>query len=84
MTHELDPAMSSWLNDFGAPLPFNTTYYETEYMCVLLMAFIGTRDNVTKLFLSTIYTFSLKVRVFVPGKFLEPCLMFVGKARSLP
>jgi hypothetical protein len=39
--------------------------------------------NVTKLFMNVIYKCLLAVE-FVCGKPLQPSLMFVGKARSLP
>jgi hypothetical protein len=35
-----------------------------------------------KLFTAVIYRFSLKARVFVPGKPFQPSLMFVGKAKA--
>ncbi len=35
-------------------------------------------------FLSVIYKFSQQVRLFVPGKLFQACLMFAGKTRSLP
>ncbi len=38
--------------------------------------------NVIKLFISVTYKFSLKARLFVPGKPFQPNLMFVGKARG--
>ncbi len=42
------------------------------------------RGQCYKTFLSVIYGFSLKARVFVPGKPFQSSLMFVGEARNLP
>ncbi len=38
----------------------------------------------TKLFTAVNYHCSQQARVFVPGRPFQPCLIFVGKARSLP
>jgi hypothetical protein len=40
--------------------------------------------NVLKLFVAVIYEFSFKLKVFAPSIPLNPCMMIVGKARSLP
>ncbi len=40
--------------------------------------------NPVKLFVAVIYRFSLKARVFVPGKPFKPSQMFAGKARAYP
>jgi hypothetical protein len=42
------------------------------------------RANVIKLFADVIYKFSKYARVFVPGKFFQPSLMFVGKPGAYP
>ncbi len=42
--------------------------------------YYNTGANVIKLFLSIIYGFLKYARVFVPGKLLQPSLMFAGKA----
>ncbi len=40
--------------------------------------------NVIKLFTTVSYDFSKYARAFVPGKPLQPSLMFVGEAMNLP
>jgi hypothetical protein len=37
-----------------------------------------------KKFMAVIYRFSLKDRVFIPGKLFQPSLMLVDEARGLP
>jgi hypothetical protein len=48
---------------------------------VLYLPYLGPLGACTiKVFTAVIYGFSRKARVFVPGKPLQPCLMFVVKA----
>jgi hypothetical protein len=42
------------------------------------------RSQCHKTFFPIIKIFSQQALVFVPGKLLQPCTLFVGKARSLP
>jgi hypothetical protein len=53
---------------------FGITDYATDYTLGLLLL---------KLFIVLIYKCSQKVRMFVPGKPFQPCLMFVSLSRAV-
>jgi hypothetical protein len=42
------------------------------------------RGQCFKTFITVVYEFSQKARVFVSGKFIRPSLMFTGNAKTYP
>ncbi len=59
----------------------NTLAYCSKVSATTMRRIVG---QFYKTFLSVIYQFSLYTGIFVPSKLFQPCLMFAGKARSLP
>jgi hypothetical protein len=71
---------------YPCPQIINTLAYYTKEFSTVVKSFMiqAPEANPIKLFTTVIYRFSLKARVFVPGKPFHPSLMFVGTDRSLP